>query len=203
MKKELKTELTKEKIITLAINEFGTKGYMGASLNTICSAGISKGLIYHNFKNKDALYLTCVSRCFQKLINYLKEQDIGASLQCYIDARHRFFSEQKQESKLFFEVILQPPQALAEQIREIRKEYDLFNEALYKKILETITLREGVSEIDAMQYFSVVQTVFNGYFSTPAFSGQSFPDIVGAHEENLQKVFEFMLYGIAKRRETQ
>lgn len=36
------------------MQEFGSKGYRGASLNTICEAGIPKGLLYHNFKNKDA-----------------------------------------------------------------------------------------------------------------------------------------------------
>ena len=59
MKKAEKTELTKKKILHQAMQEFGSKGYRGASLNAICEAGIPKGLLYHNFKNKDALYLAC------------------------------------------------------------------------------------------------------------------------------------------------
>lgn len=42
MKKELKTELTKEKIILAAIDEFGRNGYYGSSLNSICDTGIAK-----------------------------------------------------------------------------------------------------------------------------------------------------------------
>ena len=53
MKKEEKTELTKKKILAAALQEFGTNGYRGASLNAICESGIPKGLLYHNFKNKD------------------------------------------------------------------------------------------------------------------------------------------------------
>ncbi|MBP8715827.1 MAG: TetR/AcrR family transcriptional regulator, partial [Lachnospiraceae bacterium] len=64
MKKELKTELTKEKIILAAIDEFGRNGYYGSSLNSICDTGIAKGLLYHNFANKNAIYLACVQRCF-------------------------------------------------------------------------------------------------------------------------------------------
>lgn len=77
MKKEKKTELTKKRILSLAIQEFGTKGYKGASLNSICEAGIPKGLLYHNFKNKDALYLSCVELCFHSLTQHLKMAQIG------------------------------------------------------------------------------------------------------------------------------
>ena len=95
MKQEKKTELTKEKIINAAIEEFGTKGYSGASLNAICNTGISKGLLYHNFENKDAIYLACVKRCFRELTDYLKQQDIGADFQKYMSARICYFSEHK------------------------------------------------------------------------------------------------------------
>lgn len=37
-------------------------------MNTICTAGsISKGLLYHDYADKDALYLACVQRCFREL----------------------------------------------------------------------------------------------------------------------------------------
>ena len=62
MKKEEKTELTKSKIFAAAIQEFGTNGYATGSVNNICKTGINKGLVYHNFKDKDELYLECVKR---------------------------------------------------------------------------------------------------------------------------------------------
>jgi len=47
----------KEKIINAAIVEFSQNGYEKASTNAIVKrAGVSKGLIYHYFKNKQALY---------------------------------------------------------------------------------------------------------------------------------------------------
>lgn len=64
MKQSEKTKRTKEKIMAAAMEEFGTKSYDAASLNTMCIENqISKGLIYHNFKNKDQLYLQCVGQC--------------------------------------------------------------------------------------------------------------------------------------------
>ena len=44
-----------------ALEEFARQGYGASSVNAVCSAqGISKGIIYHYFKTKDALYLACV-----------------------------------------------------------------------------------------------------------------------------------------------
>lgn len=63
MKKQEKTQKTKERILAAALQEFGTKSYDTASINSICEIGkIPKGLIYHNFEGKDELYLLCVKK---------------------------------------------------------------------------------------------------------------------------------------------
>lgn len=57
--KFLKLEPEKrERILNAAINEFAQKGFKNASTNEIVrEAGISKGLLFHYFKNKKQLYL--------------------------------------------------------------------------------------------------------------------------------------------------
>ena len=200
MKKEIKTELTKEKILTAAMEEFGTKGYAGSSLNNICNAGISKGLLYHNYENKDALYLACVDRCFRELTEYLKKAEIGADLSSYAQARLLFFREHEHQARLFFETILQPPVSLKKEICVLREDFDQFNQALYREMLDSIILRPDVTKDDAMQYFTLMQDMFNGYFSSPALCGLSFSDAITVHEEILSKLLDFMLYGIAERR---
>jgi AcrR family transcriptional regulator len=48
----------RERILNAAISEFAQKGFKNASTNEIVKeAGISKGLIFHYFKNKKQLYL--------------------------------------------------------------------------------------------------------------------------------------------------
>ena len=50
MRKEEKTRLRREKIITAALFEFATKGYQGFVINELCKVdGIAKGVLYHNF----------------------------------------------------------------------------------------------------------------------------------------------------------
>ena len=80
MRKEEKTERTKERILVAAMDEFGSKGYAASSLNNICNAGISKGLLYHNFENKDELFLACVRQCFHSLSEYLKGKNVGTEI---------------------------------------------------------------------------------------------------------------------------
>ncbi|MDD3338696.1 MAG: TetR/AcrR family transcriptional regulator [Lachnospiraceae bacterium] len=201
MRKEMKTELTKEKILIAAMNEFGTNGYAGASLNNICSTGIAKGLLYHNYENKDALYLACVERCFHTLTEYLNGEDIGNDLQRYVKARLSFFRENENEARLFFESVLQPPISLKEDIAKVRIEFDDFNLDLCSRMLETICLRSDVTKEDAIRYFRLMKEMFNGYFSSPAAHGLSFADTMVTHEIGLSKMLDFMLYGIAKRGE--
>ncbi len=200
MKQEERTELTREKIITAAMKEFGAKGYIGASLNTVCEAGISKGLLYHNFENKDAVYLACVKRCFNELTSYLKQQQIGVDMQKYMSARLSFFSSHEAEAHLFFEAILQPPASLQVPIQDLKKDFDTYNRELYLQILSTITLRSGVTKEDALDYFSLVQNMFNGYFSSPACRETSLAERMVTHEESLEKLLDNILYGVAERR---
>ena len=74
MNREIKNMDTKSKILSSAITEFALHGYEAASLNVICrNGGISKGIIYHYFDSKEDLYICCVSECFEKLTEYLKQ----------------------------------------------------------------------------------------------------------------------------------
>lgn len=199
MKKEEKTELTKKKILSAAIEEFGTNGYQGASLNAICQAGIPKGLLYHNFKNKDALYLSCVEWCFQSLTKCLREAQIGNDLEKYMQVRMNFFREHKMEAHIFFDAVLQPPEKLYPEICMLKKEFDELNRGFYREMMSSLQLREDVSYEDAMRYFTMMQEMFNHSFSCQNYGTMSLSDKIEIHERDLPKILDLMLYGIARR----
>lgn len=199
MKKEEKTELTREKIINAAILEFGTKGYEGASLNNICNDnGISKGLIYHNFKSKDEIYLLCIRRCFDTITTYLQEQNVDNDMHQYMELRFRFFSEHPLYARIFFESVLQPPKHLIVEMKELKKEFDELNTKIYHSALSKLTLRDSVTEQEALEYYSMVQNMFHGFFQYGVFQNDDFPALINAHETKLAKIIDLMLYGIAK-----
>ena len=201
MKQEEKTGLTKERILQAAMQEFGTNGYAASTLNTICSDhAISKGLLYHNFAGKDGLYLACVARCFSDVTEHLEANGIPDDLENYMHMRLQYFSGHPHHARIFFEAMLQPPAALSAQIRDLRKDFDLLNRKIYQAALSKVTLREGVTEADAIAYYEIMQVMFNGYFSSPAYAKKDFQVLVKDHEQWLSKMLNLMLYGIGEKR---
>lgn len=199
MKQSERTEQTREKIIAAATEEFGTHGYAAASLTHVCGIyDIPKGLIYHNFKDKDTLYLLCVSRCFSAVTAYLETHRTAVNLKTYVSLRYRFFAAHPLYARIFFEAILQPPVRLKESIQAQRRDFDALNLAIYRSTLQKLTLRTGVSETQALEYFELVQEMFNGYFSSSAYAGHDFSTVVTEHEERLHQTLDLMLYGIVK-----
>ena len=81
----------------------------GARWGGICRAGLSKGLIYHHFAGKDALYLACLRRCCNCFVAYVIEQGGEADLNRYMAARMRFRESFPQEARILFEALITPP----------------------------------------------------------------------------------------------
>lgn len=67
------------KILNAALKEFAQKGYKNASTNEIVrEAGISKGLLFHYFKNKKELFLFLYDYCLDTLIkDFYNKVDLG------------------------------------------------------------------------------------------------------------------------------
>lgn len=126
MKQEEKSALSKTKILNAAMAEFSQKGYEGASLNTVWAReGISKGIIYHHFKDKDELYLLCVKACF--------------------DAKLQFFSLHPEYLGIFVDASFNPPTKLLPQIIRLRQGFDALNISVLTRLLKAEPLRPGLS----------------------------------------------------------
>ena len=68
MKQEIKTEITIEKILVSAENEFAAKGMFGARIDTIAeNAKVNKRMIYQHFKSKEGLYSAVLLRVYSRL----------------------------------------------------------------------------------------------------------------------------------------
>lgn len=65
---QLRQGHTREHILMIAMDEFSNKGYDGARVDAIAiSAGISKNLIYHYFKSKDALFIEVMEHAYARM----------------------------------------------------------------------------------------------------------------------------------------
>ena len=166
MKQEEKNRKSREHILTYAFAEFAAHGYVGASINTICSTGkISKGLLYHYYADRDTLYLACVERCFCDLTSYLTNHlDINTvTPDEYFNARTAFFRENPLHHNLFCDTVTNPQGHLKKQISDCRASFDALNEAALTAILKKETLAEGVSIQDAVWQLRLLEDFISTY----------------------------------------
>ena len=115
-----------------------------------------------------------------------------------MSVRMDFFHQYLNEAHIFFEVLLNPPPHLSDEIQDAMAEFNRLNESICKQTLDMLTLRDGITMEDALSYFHLMQTMLNGYFSSPAFQNVVLKEKVKIHETIIPKLFDFMLYGIAK-----
>lgn len=204
MKREDKNLQSRQKIMDAALKEFGGRSYGEASLNTICKEGeISKGIIYHYFKDKDALFLACVQECFDALTMYLKEHIRTADEDCtegilkqYFDTRMAFFLEHPEYRKLFYGAVITPPPHLAGEIRGMRKTFEELNVSILTGILSKVPLREGMSIEEVIHIFEMFQELVNTRCYAETDGGTDF----GEYEKMCGQVLEILLYGVIERR---
>lgn len=208
MKQNEKSTLSMEKIISGAIKEFGSNCFDNASINSICSENeISKGLIYHYFKNKDELYLICLKRCLDAMNESIFPDLEGVGFEQYMsgyfEQRTRFFKENEYFRNIFFSAILQPPKHLVNQIQEVQQEFTQRSKDYFCKALDSVVLRENITRNDAIEYFCMFQEMFNVYFQGHSELNDNLNLLVEKHEIQVEKILNIILYGIAKEGEKE
>ena len=201
MKREDKKIQSRQKIMGAALKEFGEKSYGEASLNTICKEGeISKGIIYHYFRDKDDLFLACVQDCFETLTLYLRKQVriagicVEEVLKQYFDTRIVFFHENPEYRKVFYSAVITPPPHLVKAIGELRKEFDALNVSILTGLLEKVPLRDGMSIDEVIRIFGIFQDLLNTRYQVYDQTD------IGEHEKLCGQILEILLYGVIGRR---
>lgn len=201
MRQKEKSELTRRRIISAAIEEFGSYDYGTASINSICErGGLSKGLVYHHFKGKEELYLTCVEEMFSQIAAVLRNcaEECSASgeellLRCF-EARGRFFEENPYYGTLLHHVSAMPPASLAAEIDVRRAELNRINLELLKRVTQSMELWEDISLQELEEAYLVYQEMVNMKLEQLVQS----QDLAQQEAMRLRWIRVF-LYGIVKR----
>ena len=124
----------KEKILNACIYEFADKGYDMASTNSIVKeAGISKGILFHYFKNKKNLFFYILDYCFQIMMEEYKKypltetRDIFQRLSELGVIKLKIAQDHPHIVKLFMEALANSPQDMQSEIEkkyiQVSKEY--------------------------------------------------------------------------------
>ena len=206
MKREEKNALSRQRILDAAMREFSEKGYDAASMNTICAENrISKGILYHYFKDKDTLYLQCVADCFNGLTAYLGAWAAGCTenmetrLRQYFDARLHYFAENPVCLGIFVGAVLYPPAHLAAALAEARRAFDDQNVAILTELLGSASLQRGMTVSAVVDDFRMYMDYFNAKYRAMLAGAESPEQALREHEERCHRQLTILLYGVLEK----
>lgn len=203
MTQKERQERSKTEIYHAALEEFGTKDYGSVTVDGICEKyGISKGMMYHYYKGKDALFLLCVGRVFQELQKFLiNHLDDGPHQGCdaiedYFLCRERFFQENPRQRTVFETAIIRPPAHLEKDIQELRGPMREYNRHFLGKVLSQLRLRDSVTQEEALHYLDAAEGMLFSMIR------QLQPEVQDGGlllmEKSARKMLDIMLFGIAR-----
>lgn len=204
MKREEKNQKMRRRIMDSALAEFSKQGYGISSINTICTAqNISKGIVYHYFETKDALYLACIEECFQQLTEYIRtnipDENISLEkhLEKYFSLRTHFFQTYPVYQRIFCEAVITPPAHLKAEIQKCKWNFDTLNTQILKRLLSPVALRSDISINEVIEVFRQFQDFINIRYQMTDLNHHTFE----LREENCLRALNILLYGVIQRKD--
>lgn len=192
----------KNKILASALVEFSEKPFNEASLNKIIErASISKGIIYHYFKNKDDLYLSCIDLFFTEIIEYIEtnyhitDESLEVNLRNYFKIRSDFFGTHPVYLDLFYQVASLPPAHLKVEVKSVRSRFDQLNIDILRELLKDTALNQRISKDDAIEVYRMAQETIDIQMNQTTNEKSSYQD----REETVKRWLSIFLYGILDR----
>lgn len=117
-------------------------------------------------------------------------------LQSYFRARLDFFAENPIYLGIFADAAFNPPSALAPEISGCRHAFDDLNISVLTKVLESESLRTGLSVTTIVDDFRMYMNYFNMRFKTDFSSERSIEELLKDHEERCHRQLDIPLHGI-------
>lgn len=204
MTQKERQERSRREIRRAAMEEFGSRGYEASTIDGICKrGGISKGMLYHYYTGKDALFLLCVGDMFRGMAEYvsraMEEGDVESGRSCirrFFSLRERYFQEHPLEKAIFENAMLHPPKHLREDIRRLRGPVQDINRRFLGIALGGLALREGVDRQKAYRYLESLESTF--FPLVEGYQGQEKIGDVEALFALSEEVLDMLLFGIAR-----
>jgi TetR/AcrR family transcriptional regulator len=144
----------RQELFGYALDEFSTKGYEQASINTILEkAGMSKGQFYYHFKSKEGLYLALIGDVIKRKQIYLGEviqpqeleQDIFSIFRTHMKHSIAFAQKHPQVSRFAESFLREKDRAIYQKALSIHNfENNAYVNGLIDKALERGDLRNDL-----------------------------------------------------------
>lgn len=212
MKAKEKSFERRAELIKTALEEFITKNYEEASLNSIIkTAGISKGTFYYHFQDKQALYLFLLKTAADAKMTFLKEKTSVLAMKTADFSKLDMFEKFKIQARIGAEFFAAYPEYyklglmfLKEKgspIYAVAKDYlgntsEGMIEAMIKAAIDNQDFRDDFSPDFIVKVLSFLFMQFDQIF-------HSNEDLeIGKMLENLDNYVDFMKYGLGRDKKT-
>ena len=207
MTQKERQERSKEEICQAAMEEFGTLGYDKVTMERICgNHGISKGMMYHYYSNKDELFLLCVERTFADLKSHV-ERDMGTlagqslldTIKSFFMTRESYFQLHPLRKTVFEDAMLHPPKHLVDQIQELRAPIREVNRQFIRHLVAEMPLRPEVDPQMAARYLESVEYFFQSVMRN--YQGGRAGTDLHTMFETAGEILDMVLFGIMRQSE--
>ena len=200
---------SRREILQAAQEEFGSSGYDGVNMEGICTRhGISKGMMYHYYSNKDELFLLCVQDTFQELKDYVEREPEAlsgqsglAALRNYFLCREHFFQQHPGQKRIFETAMLHPPAHLEEQIQALRAPIRALNQRFLERVIAGMDLRPGLGQKQAARYLESAESVF--WSVVRQYQVEQEEDGLHTVLGAVQEVLDMVLFGVVRQQEQE
>lgn len=142
-----------DRIFRVALNEFGDKGYQGASINAmIKDLGIAKGSIYQYFSGKDGLFLFVFTRTMETVKDHLRsirdrshDNPLSVRLKMILDEGVRFIENHPEVYTLYITLLNDRTMPMREDLLNVLRSQGLeYIHDFLVRALERGELRPGI-----------------------------------------------------------
>lgn len=202
MKQEARSERSRSQILGAALRLFSSQGYRGTNMREIAeAAGVSTGNVYHQFKDKEALFQTLLDEyvALQRSPDYPFNRAIAeGAFPTDIDrlgrAVRESFEQTRSYAMLFYiDVIEFNGRHLRQFYQNLNEQFEAYLKS--DKGRESAKLfREGVSPLTAMQFttrFLIKYFEVEVLFGIPDHYGRASADVIA-------EMTDYLKHGILK-----
>jgi TetR/AcrR family transcriptional regulator len=156
-----------ERILNAALKEFALKGYENASTNEIVkTAGISKGLLFHYFKNKKELYLFLYNHFADVLVKEffneldLGERDIFERMKTLMILKNKLMARHPE----VFDFMVAASMETAKEVKEILNNTNPeLIQASYSRLFENIDITKFRDGVDIKRAINIIMWTLQGF----------------------------------------
>lgn len=159
-------------ILSAALSEFSERGYHKANTNAICEkAGISKGLLFHYFGSKKALYLYLLEDVMKEMTRRLyayvgmEKTDLFDLITATSLAKMRVGAEMPEGYRLIYEAFLATPDELSEEMKRSFRNTYAEQRAQVLLLVDASKFKPSVSKERAVDLLlACTEGIFNRYY---------------------------------------